>query len=146
MRKGSIVYSEELAKEICDVIAETHHGLKYLCDRNPTWPHARTVRQWIDTNPSFKAMYSRAKEHQMEILMTETLDIAYDDSKDLIEQTDGKVMTNPGAINRARLKIEIINRQAAKLAPKTWADDKNKQSNNNDFLSANRDEINSSDE
>lgn len=121
------LYTTEIAREICDAIAESMFSLKTLCERNPHWPRSRTIREWRRTNKEFMRMYADAKEDQSDLMAEEILEIADDVSRDTIIKTnrDGDESyecANHEWINRSRLRVDSRKWVASKLKPKTYGD------------------------
>jgi len=138
-----ICYSDELAQEICDAIAESHHGLRALCRQKPHWPRAAAIYDWLNIHPFFADLYARAKDKQAEGLVDEIMEIASNDDKDVYVDNEGQPHFNNVAIQRARLKIDSIKWIACKLKPRKYGE-KNKDDDskdNDDFVSRNRDAI-----
>lgn len=119
-------YTIELAEEICDAIACSSKGLKPLCNANNHWPDRKNIYQWIKKHPEFRSMYAQAKEHQIEVIVNEILEIADDTSKDTIIKTnkDGVEYEtcNSEYINRSRLRVDTRKWLAAKLCPRLYGD------------------------
>ena len=102
-------YSEDVAKEICERIADGE-SLLQICgpDRDERFPDRRTIRAWRSQHPDFEAMYARAKQAQADYYADAILAEAYgaDESR----------------IQTARVRIDALKWQAAKLNPARWAD------------------------
>ena len=60
------MFTDELAKEICRLIATTPHSLVKILILNPHFPAYSTIMDWLnDKNPKFKTFvdnYTRARE------------------------------------------------------------------------------------
>jgi len=119
-------YTEKLAKEICGAIAENVKGLQPLCDINPHWPIAKTIRRWIRDNEEFRTLYMKAKEDQCHLMAEEMLLIADDTSRDIIIRTNKNgedyEACNSEFINRSRVRIDTRKWLCAKLMPKQYGD------------------------
>lgn len=119
-------YTIELAQEICDAISCDSKGLRRLCEDHPHWPERRNIYHWMRKYPDFRLQYMQAKEHQIEALVDEILEIADDASHDTIIKTDKNgneyESCNTEWMNRSRLRIETRKWLAAKLAPKIYGD------------------------
>lgn len=122
----AIQYDEKIAEEICDTIASCTEGLKELCKQNPHWPKKNTIYKWMHKNPDFREKYLLAKEHQIQPLVDEILEIADDISKDTIVKYDRDgnehVSCNSEWVNRSRLRIDSRKWLAAKLMPKMYGE------------------------
>ena len=141
--KPYIHYSDELAEEICAAIEHSHLGLKALCKEHKHWPPARTIRRWL-TEPEhtlFQHQYARAKNAQTENLVEQIIEIAHDDSRDVLSDSDGGLHGNNAAINRDKLKIDSIKWIAAKLIPRKYGKNEDDDQSPDDFISKNRDKF-----
>lgn len=102
-------YNPEIGAEICERIADGE-SLHQICgpDRPEGWPDRRTVRAWRAHAPEFDALYARAKQAQADYYADAILAEAYgaDESR----------------IQTARVRIDALKWQAAKLNPARWAD------------------------
>jgi len=116
------IYTDELAEEICAVIATSSDGLRGICKSRNHFPNPDTIYSWVANNPIFSERYARAKRAQINVLTDEIIDIAKDESKDTLINKDGNEVSNNAAINRARLIIDTFKWTASKLAPKVWGD------------------------
>ena len=120
------LYTTEIAREICDTIAECMLSLKTLCEKNPHWPRSRTIRTWRLENKEFQLLYARAKEDQADLMVEEILEISDNVDKDTIIKTskDGEEyeIANHEWINRSRLRVDTRKWAAARLKPKAYGD------------------------
>lgn len=99
------IYSDELAKEICDMIAEGK-SLAEICMMDHM-PNYSTVTHWTLVRPDFSTLYSRARRKQQDSLFDSMLQVARD--KDL------------GADER-RVQLDTIKWVLGKMAPKKYGD------------------------
>ncbi len=120
------LYTPELVEEICEAIASSSKGLARLCEENPHWPTRRNIYKWLKKHESFRPLYARAKEQQIECLIDEILEIADNTSQDNVIKTDEegntKSVANNEWINRSRLRIDTRKWLAAKLCPRLYGD------------------------
>jgi len=109
------IYSDELAKDICDTIATTTKGLPTLCQIYSHWPSYETIYAWIRENKQpFSDMYAKAKEDQADYLVDDILRIIDKPEtfvEDGVERNDVAMM---------RLKVDSLKWQAMKLKPKKY--------------------------
>lgn len=100
------IYTEDLATNICDRIAEGE-SLRTICnDRDmPNW---RTVLRWLEQDEAFASKHARAREAQADVMDERILKIA--DS-----------CTNETA-NADRVRLLAYQWRAARLAPKRYGD------------------------
>lgn len=119
-------YNEEIAREICDTIAETTEGLKSLCESNPHWPCYRAIRNWLRLHKSFMHLYAQAKLEQADYMLEECFKIADNTMLDSITKTSKNgeeyEVANNEWINRSRLRVDLRKWAASKLAPKLYGD------------------------
>lgn len=119
-------YTPELAEEICKAISCDSKGLRRLCQEHEHWPARANIYKWLRKYPEFRDQYTQAKEHQIEALVDEILEIADDTSHDTIIKVDNdgneREVCNSEWINRSRLRIEARKWFACKLAPKIYGD------------------------
>ena len=101
------VYTEEVAKAICDRLSTSTDGLKTIC-KDDGMPDARTVTRWLIAKPEFFEMYNNAKMRQMDLLAEECLEIAKG--------------ADVGDWQVAKLHIETVKWLTSKLAPKRYGD------------------------
>jgi len=98
-------YTEKIADEICEAIANGA-ALYRLCDENNNLPHEATVYRWLESEPTFREKYVRARERQQDREIDHIVAIAD-------EATDA---------NLARLRIDARKWRASKLHPKKYGD------------------------
>jgi hypothetical protein len=98
------LYTDELAREICDRIAGGE-SLTGICN-DPEMPGKRTVLEWARDKDDFRAMYAEARDRQADHFAEEIISIA---------DTD----TDP---QRARNRIDARKWFASKCAPKRYGD------------------------
>ena len=99
------MYSEELAREVCERIAANDVGLLWVCQADDM-PSATTVKKWLATDETFAAMYARAKQEQGAHQGERAIQV-------VIEEPDPA---------RARVLFDAYKWSAAKLAPKVYGD------------------------
>ena len=99
------LYSEAMAREICERVAASDVGLLWVCAADDM-PSAATVKRWLATNDEFQAMYARAKQEQGAHQGERAIQV-------VIEETDPA---------RARVLFDAFKWSAAKLAPRQYGD------------------------
>lgn len=115
-------YSDELATRICLEISTTSKSLRTICKQDGM-PCVATVLNWLNSNESFLAQYTRAKEEQADFLAEEMMEIADDSSQDLDRIDDyGNRIENKEFVNRSKLRVETRKWIASKLKPKKYGD------------------------
>ena len=81
-----------------------------------------TIYRWMQGNEKFKDMVKEAREIQAGTLVDEMLDIADDDSKDLISDASGRQYPNAAAVARAKLKLDTRRKLAGYYNPAAYSD------------------------
>lgn len=122
LMKEYVKYTKELGQEICLEISNSTKGIKKLCDENPHWPSYRHIYKWTIDHPEFGNCYAQAKARQIEWLVEEMLEIAYDSSKDTLLGNEQRPKMDKEWVQRSRLKVDTIKWLATKLAPRLYGD------------------------
>jgi hypothetical protein len=99
-------YTEELAAEICERIADGE-SLRSICAL-PGMPHRSTVLVWLSAYPDFQSLYAQARVAQADYM------------DDLILETANSV--TPETAHAAKVKISAYQWRAAKLKPKVYGE------------------------
>lgn len=111
------VMTEAVQSEILERLT-SGQSLSYICALEHM-PSPTAVYDYLEKSPSFAENYTRACMGLATLLFNQCLDIADDDSNDLIkDDKTGEVTVNHGAIARAKLKIDTRFRMAGKLSGK----------------------------
>jgi hypothetical protein len=114
-------YTEEIAEQICELIATSSKGLNVICRETENLPAPSTVYKWLSEQPEFSERYARAREIQADLLADEIIEIADDTSNDTLVSDTGEY-ANKEWINRSRLRVDARKWKASKLAPKKYGD------------------------
>lgn len=130
-------YSNSLAKEICRAIATSTQSLKKICQSNG-FPCTDTIYAWCFDYPEFSVMYDQAKRLQAARLAEEVIEIADDDSNDLLQNEKG-FSPNGAKVQRDRLKVDARKWIACKLLPKVYGEKPKEEESN--FTDAERAEL-----
>lgn len=111
------LYTDELAKEICKWIADG----KTLADfcRQAGKPSYRTVKDWVQENEEFSALYARARDIGHDVIAEECLEIS--DEKPPVD-SNGRI--DPGYVAWQKNKIWTRTQLLAKWNPKKYGDAK----------------------
>jgi hypothetical protein len=115
-------YTPALGEEICNAIASASKGLKQLCKENSHWPEQRNIYHWLTKHEEFRRLYALAKEHQIQSLVDEILEIADDTSQDSKINEFGESVYNSEYIARCRLRVDTRKWLAAKLCPRLYGE------------------------
>lgn len=118
------IHGDEVRATILARLAKGE-SLRAIC-RDETMPDASTVHEWVIKEPQFAQQYTRARELQADMLVDEILEIADDNSRDVIQYEDGEgnitERVNHDHINRSRLRVDARKWFASKVFPKRYGD------------------------
>ena len=117
------IYTQELADRICAEIASSSKSMRTIC--NEVEISVQTVLNWLNTNESFLAQYTRAKEMQADYMAEEMIEIADDGSNDYMTITKGDKeyeVENKEVTSRSKLRVETRKWIASKLKPKKYGE------------------------
>jgi hypothetical protein len=103
-------FTPELGAYICDQMWRGRF-LTVICS-DPDMPDRRTVLNWAERYPDFRAAYQRARMALGDAVAEEAIAIADDNSDDVL---DG--LSNPAAVARAKLRCDVRRWIAAKFNP-----------------------------
>jgi hypothetical protein len=102
-------FTEELAEEICDRIAKGESVKEICADKESGWlPGESTIYRWLQENEPFRERYALAREAQADGKFDAAWSIAS--------------AATPDNVQVARLQVDTIKWQAAKLSPKKYGD------------------------
>jgi hypothetical protein len=123
---GQTVWDDALAAEIIETVATSPRSVEWLCDANPHWPCAKTIRTWKNTRPEFRNAFNAARRELADVLAFQSVEIADDGSGDarVIERRDGStyVVQDQEFAARSKLRTEVRRWLAGKLAPEVYGD------------------------
>src|SRR5688572_31412912 len=118
-RDGDDRYNAEIAVRICERIATSPVAMIHICEA-PDMPSTSTLFRWLNDHPEFREMYVLAKEMQVELLLEQCLEIVDDDSRDLIETKDGRMLINTAVLRRHKMQVDFRKWLASKLLPRKY--------------------------
>lgn len=122
-KKEKVVYTIDLAKEICEIMSNTTDSIKKICDKYPDFPNMYTIYSWRFIHPEFEGMYMNARRNQAEILISEIIDIT-DDLKNIkaIDKDGNEIIVSPTMEDIAVAKLQIHAREwlAERLLAKNY--------------------------
>jgi hypothetical protein len=128
-RKGSgrppgrpSAYTPALGLKICEIIATHSCGFESMRERYPDiFPKLPSLFYWRRQHPEFNTAYEQAVEARATLLLFETIEIADDDSRDLIV-VDGETRPNPAAVQRSKLMNDTRLAAVKLMAPRIYGD------------------------
>lgn len=117
-------YSEELAVDICVLIAEGK-PLTKICKMNGM-PSLATVYRWLSTDKKFQDMYARARDDQADTMADEITEIA-DQTPEMepVLDKEGNVIEmrmHSAYVQWQRNRVDARKWVAAKLKPRKYGD------------------------
>jgi hypothetical protein len=111
------IMTEAVQSEILDRLT-AGQSLSAICALEHM-PSPSVLYYFMERNPSFSEKYSRACGGLATLLFNQCLDIADDDSRDVIRNPEtGEVTINNAAVTRDKLRIETRFRMAGKMSGK----------------------------
>ena len=113
------LYTEDVAKEICDRLSKGE-PLAQIC-RDDHMPSVRTVSDWKRAHDEFSTSFARAREDGFDEIATECLRIADETDNDTV-YTEAGERPNTEWISRSKLRIETRLKLLAKWDPKRYGD------------------------
>lgn len=115
-------YSDELGQKICDVIANSDDGMPVLCKEYDFFPNEKTIYVWRQKHDSFNQMYVKAKQRQANFLAENIVELSKE--KSYYIDSEGNQRVDSGSVASTKVQVDAVKFLAAKLAPKTWGDQK----------------------
>lgn len=125
------IYTDELACDICELIATSSKGIHAICKGDDRFPSVMTVFRWLNPlspsyQPKFCELYACAKEMQAEYMKDEILAISDDSSQDdeIRHTVTGEeyIVENREFVNRSKLRVDTRKFLMAKLYPKVYGE------------------------
>jgi hypothetical protein len=103
-------YTFELAQQVCEVVASSPKSLAALCREREDWPDVTRLFVWINRYPEFKAIYTRARENQVDVSVDHIQDIV--DQPHIYVDKDGVERVD---VNLLKVKMDEAKWRASKL-------------------------------
>jgi len=122
-----MAYSKEdrdrLVEEVCSRIEEgkSLNSILPNKDREEGLPSKKAFELWLDKDQKYLRRYIRATNKRADALFEEILDIAEDQSRDIMQGKESP-MSNHAAIARDRLRIDTRKWMMGKMNPKKYND------------------------
>lgn len=138
------LYTPELAKRICDLVASHPYGLKKLTSLYPDLPEQTTIYLWSHKNDEFFKEYVVAREKQAHLLFDSAIDELEEIEKyKYTNLTTGATDVAPGIIAMKKAIANQKSRHAAILNRNYMLKQKDDDtSNSDDTLTKIRDLVN----
>ena len=114
-----------MADRICDLTATRCTGIQRLCAEFDDLPDPQTIYRWLNSFPSFREEYARAKDSQMQVLADEIVDLADQDricEKVTIKADGSRETVTLDQVDRTKLQIDSRKWLLSKLAPRKYGD------------------------
>lgn len=120
-------YTDRIAARICSEITNGK-SLVRVCEAEDM-PSTMSVYRWLgdDRYKTFRDNYAHACEERTEALVEEAFQIASDGSNDWMEKHYGNDdesswVVNGEAVQRSRLRVDLIKWYASRMKPKKYGD------------------------
>jgi hypothetical protein len=116
-------FSPEVVDAICERMVQGK-GLLQIC-ADDAMPGRTTIYRWLESNSDFRTRFNRAREGLMDYYAEQILQIAFDESGDIILEQSGdksKAVANHAKVQRDRLKVDSVKWIASRLFPKRYGD------------------------
>lgn len=95
-------------------------SLSKICE-DEAMPDRQTVYRWREAYPELRDRYARAREALMDFYADQIVMLAYDDTKDTMNDGN-KLVANHAAVARDRLKVDTLKWIMSKLSPRQYGD------------------------
>jgi len=113
-------FTSQRFEKICTELANSDKSLAAICRKYGVAPC--TFYNWIKLDKKLAEQYAAAREQQADYIADQIIEIADDDSKDMItDPVSRELRPNPVSIQRSRLRIEARKWRIAILSPKKYA-------------------------
>lgn len=113
-------YRQDIADEICRDLA-AGMSLSQIC-LNETMPLRQRVYLWLLENETFRDNYVRARDAYADVVFDDCMDIADRASNDFTIDSEGNIVVDHEAINRAKLMIDTRKWMLGKMKPKKYGE------------------------
>ena len=116
-------YTAKRFNNICEALANSDKGLARVCRKFKVAPS--TFYSWLKVDKKLQEQYADAREQQAEFIADKIVEVANDDSKDiLICPITNRKTLNPVSVQRAKLRVETYKWRIAQLSPKKYSNKK----------------------
>jgi hypothetical protein len=136
-------FSPEVVDAICERMVQGK-GLLQICN-DDAMPARTTIYRWLESNSDFRTRFNRAREGLMDYYAEQILQIAFDESGDIILEQAGdksKAVANHAKVQRDRLKVDSLKWIASRLFPRRYGDKMEVLAENPDSAGGNQLEVN----
>ena len=108
-RDAPKLYSKKIVKKICDFVVEGK-STNEIC-KMKGMPNRVTLGKWLRKYPEFARQYLEAKQIQTYFNV--------DDIREIAEECDE---TSGPAVQKAKLRVDVLKWEATKMVPKIYGD------------------------
>jgi hypothetical protein len=128
------LYTPELAKRICELVASNPYGIRKICQMYPELPDETTIHHWRAENTQFFLDYVQARQKQAHLLF----ECAIDELEELNDYVYESHITGAKEINAGivAMKKAIANQKSRQAAILYKNYQLNKDDNNDDATKA----------
>ena len=119
-----MAYKEEEIKDVFDYVItniEKGRALRTILKDN-LMPSSQTFYKWLEGDELKSKRYARATEFRAENIFEDILNIADNNTHDIITNDEGEGRTNNDVIQRSRLMVDARKWYLSKLNPKKYGD------------------------
>lgn len=114
-------FTQDIADAMCERLS-LGESLRSIC-RDEAMPSQSMVFRWLVSKPEFREQYAHAREVQADSWADDILEIADDNSNDVIRDPDsGNERFNSEFAARSRLRVDTRKWLMARMAPKKYGD------------------------
>lgn len=85
-------------------------------------PSLETIFKWLREKDNFSDQYRKATEDRAMAMFEEMIEIADDNSNDVVIGEDGKERCNTEFVNRSRLRVDTRKWAIARMHPKKYSE------------------------
>lgn len=138
------IFTPELSKYVCDIVASNPYGIRKLCKMYSGMPDEATINIWRRVHPQFFADYVIARKQQAHLLFENALD-ELEEINDYVYENPvtGAKEVNAGIVAMKKVIANQKSRQAAILHKNYMLKDDNEEVNKSDSFDKVRELVNS---
>lgn len=126
--RPAILFDQEVADAICDMLAETDLGLASILielrKTLPQTPGVTTIYKWMNQNEEFAKSSARARELQADTIMDQAIAEAKSSrvGQVVTEKPDGTEVKTADNVERSKLIVQTYFKRAGQLSPKKYGE------------------------
>ena len=120
-RKNAVIYSDELAQEICERIA-SGELLTVIC-LDEHMPTGRKANTWLHEHTEFKTLFDQSLQDRLNVFEDRCIQFPDEAAHEYIEDKKGTPSSGfriPGRSRRLKLQVEVRRLHLKAGRPATW--------------------------